>query len=471
VANAAAALDRAAYDCRIDLGIGDLHLHQWRRDGGPTAVLWYAGRGTKELVFPNDALREVTDLWGNAVPPQTADGGVELAAGRDPLYLALAGEGALQGVRLLSRRLVLPVADCHTVSEVNPERPVKRHTSPRHHGDRDVYGLPDVGDALGWTLAAIKPAHYQIHVELRTGSAGDLYGRLGDYRLTIVSNEAARQVELAPAGGGELQPVALTTPEGGSRAYGWAAAAETVWLAPGDEIRVAMASGGWGFVGALMLAESEPRTRRYRVPETAPLPQADGRLEDLPVEQARRLDRRQQVVIGVADPFASTAENDAWKGPEDLSARFWVGHHDRILYVAVDITDGGGLFPRERGPYNGDCIELFLDLRHPDQVGSPTVEPGVWQVFLRAPAPGAGARSDPDGRTPDGTLAAARRTERGWTAEFIVPQPETVDNGAIGLDIAIDDDDTGDGRKTQMVWHGTAQNFQDPSAYARFSLE
>jgi hypothetical protein len=35
--------------------------------------------------------------------------------------------------------------------------------------------------------------------------------------------------------------------------------------------------------------------------------------------------------------------------------------------------------------------------------------------------------------------------------------------------VAVDDDDSGGGRKSQMVWHGTSQNFQDPSAYGRFA--
>jgi hypothetical protein len=134
--------------------------------------------------------------------------------------------------------------------------------------------------------------------------------------------------------------------------------------------------------------------------------------------------------------------------------------------VAVEVTDGGGLFPAAGGAYNGDCVELFLDLRAEAQVGTAQMGEGIHQLMLRAPADSATRRCE--ARFAPGTEAIAVRTAAGWQAEITVPLARTP-GSLLGIDLAVDDDDAGTGRKSQLVWHGTSQNFQDPSAYACFA--
>jgi hypothetical protein len=63
----------------------------------------------------------------------------------------------------------------------------------------------------------------------------------------------------------------------------------------------------------------------------------------------------------------------------------------------------------------------------------------------------------------------ARVTEKGYCVEIVVSTALAAGR-KLGFDIAVDDaDEVKDGqpaRKAQVVYHGTANDFQDPSAYA-----
>lgn len=468
VANAAHQLDGLRYRTRVDLGISKLHVHLWGKRGTPqeaTAVIWHAGRGEKGVVLPAGTPRDAIDIWGNPIELPVEKEGVLVSAGRDPIIIRGSTERFARA-RLRSRRIVIPVDDCVVVNEVNADRPVKNHTSPAYHGDRRVYGLPDPGDALGWELRGIRPGSYRVEIELRTGSAGNLYGSLDCYDLRHVHGGDTRSLPLGPTFDPLREPVAIVTQEGRGRAYGWAAATQVLWLEPGDQIQVHLVSG-FGFVGGLMLSEAAEERLIHPVSRVADVV-LDGKLDETRGLTCLDVRQRRQVVLGVADPFASTAETDAWRGPEDLSAAFWVGWLKEGLYVAVDIRDQGGIFPSKRGPYNGDCIELFLDLRGEDEVGSAVVSEGVYQIMLRAPE--ADHREDVAGRTVPGTRGLAWRTAAGWQAELLVPFAGVKEGLLLGVDLAVDDDDSGAGRKSQIVWHGTSQNYQDPSAYGRVRL-
>jgi hypothetical protein len=466
VAHMAETLDGARYLRRIDLGIKHLHLHLWQRGDDVVAMLWHAGRGVKDVEFPAGAALKGRDMWGNSIPLGPAENGVVVSAGRDPVFLTGRNDD-FADVRLLSRKIVIPVDDCTVVREVNPERPVKNHTSPLYHGDRRVYGLPDAGDMLGWVLRAVKPGDYIVRVELRTGSAGDLYGALGGYEVSVKrKGGGGRRLRLVPVRDETLAPEPVGTPEGRGRAYGYAEVDRPVFLASGDEICVANV-GGFGFVGSLMLCEADSRPTVNQVPVLASVPRLDGTLSEVSALPALVLDDRSQVVIGVADAFASTTEHEAWAGPADLSARAWLAACPDGLYVAVEVTDGGGLFPAARGAFNGDCVEVFFDLRGEGELGSAAPGDGVYHAMVRAP--GADQTAKVEHRPVPGTTAAVRRTDTGWSVEFLIPA--TVSRGQqFGFDVAVDDDDTGSGRKSQIVWHGTADNFQDPSNYGLFGI-
>ncbi len=53
-----------------------------------------------------------------------------------------------------------------------------------------------------------------------------------------------------------------------------------------------------------------------------------------------------------------------------------------------------------------------------------------------------------------------------WSCLGVTPQPGLV----IGFDLANDDDDNGNGRESQKVWNGTADNYRDPSRWGQITL-
>ncbi|MDX9981974.1 MAG: sugar-binding protein, partial [Lentisphaeria bacterium] len=464
VASAAEQLAGMEYWQRVDLGLSRLHLHLWRRGDTVKGILWYADRGTKGVRFPALGQGAVADIWGNPVAV-AAEGELLLEAGRDPLTIT-APAAFFAAAKVDASELVLPVTDSFVVHETSPERPVKNHTSPLHHGPRKVYGLPSAGDALGWRIQGIRPSHYEIFVELRTGEVGNLYGSLRAYELSHRRAGRTEVLELSPVEEDKLLPQPVGTPEGQRRAYGYARVPGSLWLEPGDELVVAN-RGGFGFVGGLLLRETGRTRRLYNLPALAEAPVLDGELTEGKGLEPWLLNLRRQVAIGVADPFASTAEKDAWGGPEDLSAEFVAGRGPDWIYVGVRVTDPGELHPAAKSAWAGDGLELFLDLRAEDAVGLDAVGPGVYHLFLRAPRPGTAPALE--GRFPEGARAVARPADNGWQAEFLIPV-DWQGRQAIGLDVAVDDDDTGGGRKVQIVWHGSGDNFQNPSHYGRFQV-
>ena len=467
VANLAQQIEGAAFDRRVDFGIKNLHLHLFRDGREVKGIAWHAGRGTKTVVFEHGSPVRTLDIWGNPIDLPRSTDGVTLEVGGDPVTV-IADAAFFKSARLRAEHLEIPVTDCFVVREVNAKRPVKNHTSPRYHGRRKVFGLPDAGDALGWKLKAVRPGTYEVQVELCTGAKAQLYGRLATYELIVVTDGRSQPLELVPVDDAARRPQAMTTPEGKGRAYGWARGREVVWLEPGSEIHVRNRRG-FGFVGSLAIRESETTKRTYVIAPTSAPARIDGRPTELAKGPKHDLRRRKQVVIGVADPFASTTDADAWRGPGDLSGSFRIARAGSALYVAIDVIDAGAIRPSPKGAYNGDCVEVFLDLRAPREVGSAVPGEGVYQIFL--PAPEGKTASEVKGRMPEGAKAMAWRTAKGWAAELLIPVPGLNPGRELGFDIAIDDDDTGNGRKSQIVWHGTSRNFQDPSAYGRFRVE
>ncbi|MBN1863531.1 MAG: hypothetical protein JW808_01385 [Victivallales bacterium] len=468
IASAAEQLAGMEYWKRVDLGLSRLHLHLWRRGKTVKGILWYADRGGRGVSFPPLGQGGIFDIWGN--PVVVAEGQeLLLESGRDPLTI-VANADFFSVAKVDMKELLLPVTECFVAHETDPESPVKDHTSPLHHGPRKVYGLTEAGDAIGWRIPNIRSSHYEILIELCTGSEDDLYGSLSSYEFSHRRGGLVESLDLEPAEDEELKPQPVGTPEGQGRVYGHARVPGSIWLEPGDELVIAR-RGKWGFVGGLILRETGVVRRVFSMPVMDETPVLDGDLSELEGITPWLLNSRRQVAVGVADPFASTAEKDAWGGPEDLSAEFVAARGSGWLYVGVRVTDPGELQPAplSKGPWGGDCIELFLDIREDAEVGLETKGPEVYQMFLRAPD--SGTAPVLEGRFPEGASAIAKPAENGWQAEFLIPI-DWEKRRVIGLDLAVDDDDDDDGigRKAQIVWHGSADNFQDPSLYARFKL-
>ncbi|EIP98167.1 beta-1,4-xylanase [Opitutaceae bacterium TAV1] len=89
---------------------------------------------------------------------------------------------------------------------------------------------------------------------------------------------------------------------------------------------------------------------------------------------APTFDLRDASLVTRLVPSAHANEPFYWKGPEDLSARIWLGRDRENLLFKVVVTDDIHVQPhRGSGVYNGDNVQMALQL--PGQ-------PGLWEIGL-----------------------------------------------------------------------------------------
>lgn len=464
-----ARLNGADFVRRISLGTTDANICLFTRGTQALAVAWTTRPEGRKIRLGNTGSVEVFDMWGNSRRQEVS--GIDISP--SPVYIEGVPLAQLEKATLAGVRLVFESVAARVTRDVGAE-PVKEHTSAPHHGDRRVMGLPDAGDEITWTIEAIDPALYRIELDGFTGWRQPA-NHVGDYALNVRPGSEAevRRITLGPDPDRPAQKV------GDTRYYGVMVADEVVHLAPGAQISVSK-SVNWGFVGALTLlkvAEAPVDDAIACLRLAAPLA-LDADASDWPDVPPLAIDRRKQAVIGVADPFASTDEHDSWKGPGDLSGKVRVAWEPGSLWVLVQVTDDILRPEPDQAPYQGDCVELFIDLRETGEVGSPVMSPEVYQVFCVAPG---GSEQTPvvKGKAPEGARFAGRKTQSGWVLEGRIPLQDaglgSRPRARLGFDVALDDaDNSPDGparRKTQMVWHGTANNFEDPSVWGELRLQ
>ncbi len=463
-----AKLDGATFIRRETLGTRDVSVCVFQRGRKALAVAWSTRADGRAIAFETGARPTVSDLWGNSAEADEA----VIEIGPDPQYIEGLTLDELATATLTGSRLVFESPGAQITADV-AEEDVKEHTSAAHHGERRVMGLPDAGDEITWVLDSIQPGEYSIEIDAFTGWKQPT-NHIGNYLVQVaLPEEQPRRLTMVADPDRPPQRV------GEIRFYGLMVAAEPVALRPGARISVSK-NANWGFVGPLTLVKapdlaSAKPVACLRLPGPLSL---DGDLTDWPEGTPILISDRKQVVIGVADVFASTDEHDSWRGPDDLSGAARVAWDGDALWVAVEITDDALRPELQGGAWSGDCVELFLDLRPPDEVGSAIMTGDVYQTFC--PSPGAGEEKNPvSGRFPEGSQFITAKTPTGWLLEARVPlasAPAPVQPGTrIGFDIALDDADNVDGeratRKSQMVWRGTRNNFEDPSAYGSIELE
>lgn len=468
-----ARLSRARFRERIDLGSRDLFFLVFDTPSGPLAVAWSAQRNPTKVTISSDGHRaKVYDLWGNARVSREAQ--LPLTLTGRPVYVEGLTIESLRRIALADEEVVLQSVEAEVSTDVG-ETNVKEHTSGPHHGPRRVMGLPDAGDAITWTMPPTLPlGEYELCVDGFTGTRPPGTDYVSNYRIVVQAG--GEGIELAL----QLQPGVQPDSPCEGRWYGPMTAEKSVRLGPGDRVTIS-SRARWAFVGPLKLhrlkaAESK---ERLSVPRLPAAPVLDGDPWEWRSPTWLHLDRREQVWIGVADRFASTSEKDAWQGADDCSGCVLVGWSKEGLALFVEVRDDR-LVPPVHGvePWEADCVEIFLDARSGDHLGSPAVTEGVYQLFC--PAPRRTGSLQLLGKAPEGTQAFGKVTENNYTLELLVPTaalgPERWRPGrSLGFDVAIDDADAQvEGkpiRKSQLVYHGTADNFQDPSAYAILVLE
>lgn len=169
-----------------------------------------------------------------------------------------------------------------------------------------------------------------------------------------------------------------------------------------------------------------------------------------------------------------------WQGPRDLSGRFAVlAFPDRLRFL-VQVTDDEVAPGTLDWPSEGDCIEVYLDLRNDDDQGKPVYTPDVIVLQILAPAGpdrlGQWKSMQPLPEDLRGIGVNCYLVPGGYEALVDVPlAPIQARRGqrwqGLGFDIGIDDADSGGGRKTQMMWAGIADNYLNPAFFAGLYLD
>ncbi|MFA7236191.1 MAG: sugar-binding protein [Phycisphaeraceae bacterium] len=176
------------------------------------------------------------------------------------------------------------------------------------------------------------------------------------------------------------------------------------------------------------------------------------------------MNKAEQIKIGAEtlDPQGRKLTEGRWGGVNDLSAAITLERSGRTVRFAVDVRDDHVVpAAKDAGTYDGDAVEVFLDLR--EQAGNDPAS--VFQIVC-----GPDGRVDAVGkRMPPGFSSRATRIAIGYRVEGQFDLPAALAE-SFGFDVAVDDADVPGGRKVQMVWAGTNENYRNPDLLAMVLL-
>ena len=201
--------------------------------------------------------------------------------------------------------------------------------------------------------------------------------------------------------------------------------------------------------------EAETDKRTFKLTVTPPGPG---------VFRVRHVNQRPSADGVLNEPFWNLAEPIEKLVAGDrtnIKATFDIVRNGGDIFVAVKVIDPDRQLKLDDLP-DGDSVEVFLDvLNNREQIYNyddrrVVVAPAdTWyRPMVVAPMT-------------FGHNGKCASTEDGYTAEFwfsfwALGYPKVDYPAVMGLDIAINDDDDGDGRDSQVVWQGTAQNATVP---------
>jgi hypothetical protein len=183
-----------------------------------------------------------------------------------------------------------------------------------------------------------------------------------------------------------------------------------------------------------------------------------------------KIDRAEQAVADIRDPVTGLG----WQGPDDLSANIHLGWDRAGLYFLADVKDN--MFKTNaKVPYQGDCVEMFLDLRKKDNLGSSQMN-GLTQQFFFLPAgTKEPSKTGVTGKNAQEIKSFSYRTDSGYRIIASIPWKVITDKALvagreIGIDFAIDDADGKAYRKAQLVWQGGEDDWRNPALWGRAIL-
>ncbi|QJC51548.1 hypothetical protein HGI30_08280 [Paenibacillus albicereus] len=157
----------------------------------------------------------------------------------------------------------------------------------------------------------------------------------------------------------------------------------------------------------------------------------------------------------------------AVSGTANNTTSFGALWDDDYLYVAASVVDSQ-LFNNSSEPYADDSVEIYIDGNRNQGV--------VYDAFDRQFIKGWNDSSLFEARSlTSGVLHAWSATTAGYSVELAIPWSSlgvTPTAGmTIGFDVANNDEDDGNGRQSQTVWAGTADNWTNTSAFGELRLQ
>ncbi|MEK6796201.1 MAG: sugar-binding protein [Spirochaetota bacterium] len=182
-----------------------------------------------------------------------------------------------------------------------------------------------------------------------------------------------------------------------------------------------------------------------------------GLVETLPVEKDRFTEFTSIVktVDGKID-----SEND-------LAAQFSVSYDDEgYLLVRVKVIDDAAGAIIKDAPWDEDCIEIFIDVFPllSENLNQAAYNKSTFQIAVSPRRTDARITSN---KLKGVTLSAVKADGAGYKVEIKIPLSDhlgTLQGKFIGFDIAIDDSDSNK-RKSQTVWSGSSDNYQNRSRF------
>jgi len=156
--------------------------------------------------------------------------------------------------------------------------------------------------------------------------------------------------------------------------------------------------------------------------------------------------------------------------PNDLSANYKAMWDQNNLYLLVDVTDDV-LKNDSADAWQNDGVEVFIDATNNKAASySPTDYQYIFIWDKTSPR----IQETKQNRT-EGVQVAIAPTAAGYRMEIKFPWStlgtKPLPGAKIGLDVHVNDNDTGGKRKTKIMWHDTQDNaWQNPQAFGNAEL-
>jgi GH18 family chitinase len=201
----------------------------------------------------------------------------------------------------------------------------------------------------------------------------------------------------------------------------------------------------------------------------------DGNLEDWPASPDFVLDKQEQVVY--------MATKNSWGGPQDLSAKAWVGWTEEGLYFAFDVKDDIHVQKAvDETLWHGDHMEIQLDTELEKDYDNPGMNYDDFQIGLslgdlkNVPMTSYAWFNGPNAPGPvEGVQIAFSLTDGGYNLEAFIPTAAlpgiALSNGSVlGMNVSPSDtDDAGQGQKV-MLSSSKIRTYADPRTFGKITL-